>query len=40
MHKKIDKIKELESPPKIIKNLFSKDELNKFLNLYNEYHKT
>ena len=36
MHKKIDKIKELESPPKIIKNLFSKDELNKFLNLYNE----
>ena len=36
MHKKIDKIKELESPPKIIKNLFSKDEVNKFLNLYNE----
>jgi len=36
MHKKIDKIKELESSPKIIKNLFSKDELNKFLNLYNE----
>ena len=36
MHKKIDKIKELESTNKIIKNLFSKDELNKFLNLYNE----
>ena len=34
MHKKIDEIKKLESPPKIIKNLFSKDEINKFLDLY------
>ena len=30
----INKIKELESPPKVIKNLFSKNEINKFLNLY------
>ena len=36
MHKEIYKIKELESPPKVIKNLFSKNEINKFLNLYNE----
>ena len=34
MHKNINKIKELESPPKIIKNLFSKNELGKFLELY------
>ena len=36
MHKEIDKIKELESPTKVIKNLISKDELNKFLKLYNQ----
>ena len=34
MHKNIDKIKELESPPQVIKNLFSKNEIEKFLNLY------
>ena len=34
MHKKINKIKELESSPKIIKNIFSKNEIEKFLNLY------
>ena len=34
MHKNIDKIKSLESPPKIIKGLFSKNELEKFLQLY------
>ena len=34
MHKNIDKIKKLESSPKIIKNLFSKTELEKFINLY------
>ena len=34
MHKNIDKIKELESPPKIIKNLFNKNEILKFLDLY------
>ena len=36
MHKEINKIKELESSPKIIKNLFSKDEIDKFLDLYNQ----
>ena len=36
MHSKIDEIKKNESPPKVIKNLFSKDEINKFLNLYNQ----
>jgi len=35
VHKEIDKIKELESPTKVIKNLFSKEEINKFLALYN-----
>ena len=34
MHKELEKIKELESPPKIIKNLFSQNEINKFLDLY------
>ena len=34
MHKNIDKIKELESSPKIIRNLFSKNEIKRFLNLY------
>ena len=38
MNKKrnIDKIKKLEGSPKIIKNLFSKNEIEKFLNLYQE----
>ena len=36
MHKEIDKIKKLEGPPKIIKNLFNKVEINKFMNLYNK----
>ena len=36
MHKEIYKIKELESPPKVIKNLFSKNEINKFLDLYEQ----
>ena len=36
MHKEIEKIKKLEGSTKIIKNLFSKDELNKFLDLYNK----
>ena len=36
MHKNIDKIKNLESPPKVLKNLFSKNEIDKFLKLYNE----
>ena len=36
MHKKINQIKKNESPPKVIKKLFSKEEINKFLKLYNE----
>ena len=36
MHKNIDKIKKLESPPQVIKNLFDKNEIEKFFNLYNE----
>ncbi len=34
MHKNIDEIKKLEGSPKIIKNIFNKMELDKFLNLY------
>ncbi len=34
MHKNIDKIKKLESTPQVIKNLFSKKELEMFLELY------
>jgi hypothetical protein len=36
MHKNIDKIKKLESPPKVIKNLFDKTEIEKFFNLYKD----
>ena len=36
MHKNIDKIKKLEGPPKIVKNFFKKEEINKFLKLYND----
>ncbi len=36
MHKNIDKIKKLEGSPQVIKNLFSKTELEKFLNLYHD----
>ena len=34
MHKNLDKIKKLEGSPKVVKNLFSRNELEKFLNLY------
>ena len=34
MHKNIDEIKKLESAPKVVRNLFNKSELEKFLNLY------
>ena len=34
MHKNIDKIKNLEGSPKVIKKLFSKGEIEKFLELY------
>ena len=36
MHKEIDKIRKLEGPIKIVKNLFSKTEIDKFLELYNK----
>ena len=36
MHKNIDEIKKFEGPPKIIKNLFNKTEIEKFLNLYRD----
>tara|TARA_Y100001935_G_C17253144_1_gene482137 strand:- start:220 stop:927 length:708 start_codon:yes stop_codon:yes gene_type:complete len=34
MHKNIDEIKRLESAPQVIKNLFNKKEIEKFLDLY------
>ena len=34
MHKKIDEIKKLEKPPKVLKNLFNKEEIQEFLGLY------
>ncbi len=34
MHKNIEKIKKLESSPRIIKNLFSRGDLDKFYDLY------
>ena len=36
MHKQIEQIKKNESSPKVIKNIFDKEEINKFKNLYNE----
>ena len=36
MHKNIDEIKKLEGSPQIVKNLFSKNEIEQFLNLYHE----
>ena len=36
MHKNINEIKKLEGSPQIIKNIFSKSEIDKFLNLYQE----
>ncbi len=36
MHSKIEEIKKTESAPKVIKNLFSKEEITKFFNLYKE----
>ena len=32
MHKKIEEIKKLERPPRVIKNLYSKEEIEEFLN--------
>ena len=36
MHNKIEEIKKNESPPKVIKKIFSKEEINKFLKLYEQ----
>ena len=36
MHKQIEKIKKIEGQPKVIKNIFNKVEINKFIDLYNE----
>jgi hypothetical protein len=36
MHKQIEKIKKTESKPRVVKNIFSKEEIKKFINLYNE----
>ena len=36
MHKQIEEIKKTESEPKIIKNIFDKNEINKFIDLYND----
>ena len=36
MHSKVEEIKKNESSPKVIKNLFSKEEISKFLKLYEE----
>ncbi len=36
MHKNIKEIKNLESPPQIIKNLFSNKEIEKYLKLYHD----
>ena len=37
MHNKIDEIKKNEGSPKVIKNLFSTEEINNFLNLYEQF---
>ncbi len=34
MHKQLEKIKQNESKPKVLKNVFNTDEINKFLDLY------
>ena len=34
MHKKIEEIRKLESLPRVVKNLYSKEEIEEFLNLY------
>ena len=36
MHSDLDKIKKLESPPRVIKNFISSSEINQFLRLYEE----
>tara|TARA_Y100000591_G_C21824389_1_gene695703 strand:- start:839 stop:1546 length:708 start_codon:yes stop_codon:yes gene_type:complete len=36
MHKQLEKIKKNEGKPKVLKNIFNKQEIDKFLDLYNE----
>ena len=36
MHVKIEKIKLNESKPRVVKNIFTKDEINKFIDLYHK----
>ena len=36
MHEKIQEIKKFESSPRVIKNLFTQEEITKFLNLYDK----
>ena len=36
MHKQLEKIKQFQGKPKVIKNIFNKEEIEKFINLYNE----
>ena len=36
MNKLVEKIKQFESPPKVIKNLYTKDEIEDFLKLYKD----
>ena len=36
MHKQLDKIKKNEGKPRVLKNIFNKEEINKFLKLYEE----
>ena len=36
MREKIEEIKNLESAPKVIKNLYSKEEIEEFLKLYKD----
>ena len=35
MHKQIEKIKQNEGKPKVLKNIFSNEEIRKFTDLYN-----
>ena len=34
MHEEIEEIKKIQQSPKVIKNLYSKEEINEFLDLY------
>ena len=36
MNKEIEKIKQNEGRPKVLKNIFSNEEIRKFINLYND----